>query len=133
MLEVAAVRCIACAAGSDASAIAVRDMALVFSPWARVSEPEYEEGAHYQNQMTASESALISFSFSEFIRVGILPELGVIAPSPKPGGACAEGYPALHCTLMSPNSPARVTFASHFPVSTLETCRAREAKPTCTT
>ena len=46
MLEVAAVRCMAWTAGSDASAIAVRDMALAFSPWARVSEPVYEEGAH---------------------------------------------------------------------------------------
>ena len=63
----------------------------------------------------------------------VLPELGVISPVLKPGKSSPDGYPALHCTLMSPNSPVRVTIASHVPVSKLETCRAREAKPTCTT
>lgn len=68
-----------------------------------------------------------------FPLLSVLPELGVIAPSLSPNGACPEGYPAFHSTLMSPNSPVLVTFASHDPVSIFETCRAREAKPTCTT
>lgn len=63
----------------------------------------------------------------------VLPELGVIAPSLSPGGADCEGYPAFHSTLMAPNSPLRITFASQVPVSILETFRAREAKPTCVT
>lgn len=62
--------------------------------------------------------------------LAFLPELGVIVPSLSPGGACPTGYPVFHCTLMSPNRPFRVTFASHVPVSIFETCRAREANPT---
>lgn len=63
----------------------------------------------------------------------VLPELGVIDPGLSPGGACPEGYPAFHSTLMSPNSPVRVTVASHAPNSILETFRAKAAKPTCAT
>lgn len=63
----------------------------------------------------------------------VLPELGVMDPGLSPGGACPEGYPDFHSTLMSPNSPVRVTVASHVPSSILETFRAKEAKPTCAT
>lgn len=88
---------------------------------------------NYYTLKISVKKILHNLSVSElnpYLFLTVLPEFGMIAPALKPGRVSPKGYPAFHCTLMSPNSPFRVTFATQIPVSTLETCRASEAKPT---